>query len=278
MTNKNIVLFTCTYPYIMEGNAEATILNALIPILSQVFNKIIIVPTCTGCYKGDLPPNVYIEESLTKSMSNRLLSKFYGIFSFEVLHEFKSHFPCKRLLSLIKELIIYQGDSRIVEKWCCKHLKKMQLSSAETVLYSFWFDAKTLGVSKFGKRQGYRIVTSAHGYDLFEFRHPHLAIAFRRYAMHLVDELYPVSRWGTEYLASRYPTFKNKIKTFLMGTLNPGFRCSYSSDGILRILSVSRIDPVKRLELILDAVIIFATRFPDKKIEWNHIGEGRELK
>lgn len=277
MTNKNIVLFVYTYPYIMKGNAEATVLNALLPVLCQVFRKVIIVPTCTGCYKGDLPPNIHIEESLSKTISKRLLRDFYGIFSFDVIHEFKTRLPCKRSLSLIKELIIYWGNSKIVEKWCYKHLKKMQLSPVETILYSFWFDGKTLGASKFGKSQGYRVVTSAHGNDLFEFRHPHLAIPFRHYAMHLVDEVYPDSHYGTEYLASRYPMFKNKIKTFLIGTLEPGFRCSCSLDSTLRILSVSRIDPVKGLELILDAVIIFATRFSDKKIEWNHIGEGQEL-
>ena len=277
MREKNIVIFTETFPYIKEGNAEAAALNSLVPILAQVFREVILVPSFKGVYQGCLPTNVYLVEDLQKLMSSRFLKLCYGAFSSEVYSEFKSYSKDKWSLRLLKDLIGYWGSAKIVEDWCHNYLPKQKLSGEDSILYSFWFDAKAFGASMFGKLEHYTVGTSAHGYDLFEFRHSHSAIPFRRYAMELVDEIYPDSFAGSKYLSEKYPEDKKKIKTFLTGTIDPGFSCSSSIDGTFRILSISRIHPVKRLEMILEAVLIFAARFSDLKIEWTHIGGGHDI-
>ena len=274
---KNIVIFTDTYPCINEGNAEAAALNSLVPILAQVFKAVILVPRLNGVYQGILPTNVYLVEDLEKHVSSKLLKLCYGVFAGKVYRELMTFPKYKWTLRLLKEVIGYWGCAIIVKNWCLNNIPKFKLSSDDTILYSFWFDATAFGVSMFGKLENYAVVTSAHGYDLFEFRHSHSVIPFRRYSMELIDEIYPDSFAGTKYLIEKYPKHKKKISTFLTGTIDPDFYCSFSVDGVFRILSISRIHPVKRLDMILEAVLIFAARFLDLKIEWNHIGGGPDI-
>ncbi len=277
MIEKNIVIFTDTYPYINEGNAEAVALNSLVPTLVQVFKAVILVARLKGVYKGFLPTNVYLVENLQKHLSNKFLKVRYGAFASEVYRELMTYPKYKWSLQLLKELIGYWGSAKIVKNWCRNYMPKLKLTSENCILYSFWFDATVFGASMFGKLEHYAVVTSAHGYDLFEFRHSHSVIPFRRYSMELIDEIYPDSFAGTKYLIDKYPKHKKKINTFLTGTTDPGFYCTPSNDGVFRILSISRIHPVKRLDMILDAVLNFAEKFPDLKIEWNHIGGGPDL-
>lgn len=276
MSGKSIIVFTSTYPYIAEGNAEASALSSLLPILSTVFDKVIVVPEISGTCTIPLPENIVVANDLGPKKNRRLLKIFYAAFSPRVYSEFING-AGGRSLGLLKNLVGYWGAARIVENWCTEAIRKYSLAKGTTVLYSFWYDANALGAAVFAKSRGYPVAAAAHGYDLFEFRHLHSAIPFRGLAMELIDAVYPDSKAGLRYLAEKYPNHASKLKAFMTGTVDPNFITSASADGGFRILSISRIYPVKRLHLILEAVQIFAKRFPARKIEWFHIGDGAEL-
>jgi hypothetical protein len=48
-------------------------------------------------------------------------------------------------LRLLKVLIVYWGSANIVKNWCINYLPKLKISSKNSILYSFWFDATAGG-------------------------------------------------------------------------------------------------------------------------------------
>ena len=59
-----------------------------------------------------------------------------------------------------------------------------------------------------------------------------------------------------------------------MGVNDPGFLTRPSDDGIYRIVSCSSLIPVKRLELLISGLKLYALENPTRQIEWHHIGSG----
>ncbi len=87
------------------------------------------------------------------------------------------------------------------------------------------------------------------------------------------DNVFPCSKNGTSYLKTRYPDYSENVMTSLLGTTDHGIGQG-SSDGVFRIVSCSRLVPLKRVDMIIDALGKL-----DKnglKIEWTHIGGGSE--
>lgn len=84
-----------------------------------------------------------------------------------------------------------------------------------------------------------------------------------------LDAVYPCSEDGTCYLQSRFPKYKNKIKTRFLGTLGCGQK-KYNKEDELRIVSCSNVVPVKRLDLIVETL----QHILDINIKWTHFGDG----
>ena len=88
------------------------------------------------------------------------------------------------------------------------------------------------------------------------------------------NNIFPCSNNGTKYLQNKYPRVAEKIKTSYLGTIDHGINPIYS-DTIFHIISCSRVEPVKRINKIVDALEILDTK--NIQIEWTHIGGGTEL-
>ena len=114
-----------------------------------------------------------------------------------------------------------------------------------------------------------KIISRAHRYDLYEEFRKNKYIPCRELLIKNLDAVYPCSEDGTCYLQSRFPKYKNKIKTRFLGTLGCGQK-KYNKEDELRIVSCSNVVPVKRLDLIVETL----QHILDINIKWTHFGDG----
>ena len=96
-----------------------------------------------------------------------------------------------------------------------------------------------------------KIVSRAHGVDLYEERYYPPYIPFRPEIFQHLNKLFLASRDGQQYLSDKYPQYKHIFDIAILGVKNPGFITKQSDDDIFRIVTCSGLVPVKRIELLI---------------------------
>ncbi len=199
---------------------------------------------------------------------------FKWLFSKSVFAEIKKN--CSFSSKGIKKFayIIYYGlfytDSK---KFIVKELKRK--GDNQFYLYSFWLSRGAYTISNFydlkSKYNIKKIVSRAHGYDLYLDRNELHYLPFRHYLDYNLDEIHFISEDGLRYYESHISSNK-KLKRFVsrLGTSNPnGIRKKIYSKDTITIGSCSLIKQVKRLDLIIDVL----SKIP-YNYHWIHIGDG----
>lgn len=192
-----------------------------------------------------------------------------------------------RLLSPGPGLAARRADAAFEARaqWCWGSLRRrvdeLRLSKDDDVtVYSYWLH-HTARVGELiahrlrGRVRSVRFVSRAHGYDLYEERHPSKRIPQRKELLDALDAVYPVSHAGERYLRSRHPQASVKISTRHLGTLDPGRLVPEGREDVISIVSCAIVSPVKRLDRI--PAIIERLAQTGLKVRWTHIGDGPGL-
>ena len=174
-------------------------------------------------------------------------------------------------LKVIKTLFIYNAVSKRKIRWIVKHFSK---DEDDIIFYSYWLAAGSYALARL-KKKGYkfRAIARAHGGDAFLNRGYQ---SFRDIIYKHLDEIHFVSDAGRQQFYQKVKLPEDSIRANLytsrLGTekpreiLNP---CNNSSE-FFHIATCSSIIPLKRLDLLVDALKTFS----DYKIKWTHFGDG----
>lgn len=173
--------------------------------------------------------------------------------------------------SMIKKLFIFYAVCNRITYWVKKNIEH---SDNNIIFYSYWLSAGAYSLSKL-KRQGYitKAISRAHGGDAFLDRGYN---PFRREIYKNLDQIHFVSEIALlqfEDKITLHPaSSKAKLFTSHLGTLkNTQFLNLISRNNkYFTIVSCSNIIPLKRLDLIIDALSNIETC----NIKWVHFGDG----
>lgn len=271
-----LVLFTTSYPY--DFGAEQTFLEEEVRILAGKFERVILVPRyCVG-NKFPLPDGIEVDESYAGLFSGKRLSIpviLRSIFSTYLLLDLVARPSILLHPAVLARLVKFIGNAILTREWIKSWLLRYSLDPSELVFYTYWFDDASMGIGM-TKRDAPDIcvISRAHGYDLYEERHDFAYWPCRRAAISLMDRVFPDSESGIKYLQSKYPEFCSKYETSLLGVTSPGFLVVPSQDRGLRIVSCSRLVPVKRVDLLMEGVLQAARSRSEIQFYWKHFGEG----
>lgn len=267
---------------IFPGSLDLIFFINEIPFLKKYFNRIVVIS-----YYGD--KNKYEEIAKRYDLNYYMAKKhswlnifninfFKWLFSKEVLREIKEN--CSFSFKGIKRFfyIIYYGlfyvDSK---KFILQEIKEH--SDNEFFLYSFWLSRGAYVISNFYSLKTAlnikKIVSRAHGYDLYLDRNELNYLPFRSYIDKNLDQIHFISEAGLKYYEN-YFSSNSKLKKFVtrMGTSNPkGIRKQIYQKDKITIVSCSLIKPVKRLDLIIDVLSEVPYDY-----YWIHIGSGETEK
>jgi glycosyltransferase involved in cell wall biosynthesis len=177
----------------------------------------------------------------------------------------------------LAKLILFSGRAALVMKWSKDWLEKHPDFHEQTMLYTYWFDEITTGLSRV--RQEYpqlRLISRAHGYDIYEAEYFPYYWPLRQDTLARMDKLFLSSYDGRDYFCNRYPEFGDLFETAHLGTEDLGFISIASADDVFRIVSCSHILPLKRVDLLCEGIAHAARRRPEQRFEWHHFGDGKE--
>jgi len=268
-----LLAFTTSYPY--DLFEEQVFHDGEMKVFSRQFERVIYVPRHARGNRLPTAANVEVDASFSNSLAlgRRLFAGFLSLFSKDFYQDIKSHFPASLSLSYLRKLFSFLSGARLTRIWVEDWIKRQNISDKNALFYTFWFDETTMGIGLAKKKySGLRLISRAHGYDLYEEIYG--AWPCRYQAISMLDGLFADSSAGEKYLREKYSDFSEKYGTALLGAPDPGAVSKPSQDGILRVISCSMLTTVKRVDLLFDGLVAAARMRGEQKIEWRHFGDG----
>jgi len=275
-----LLLFTSSYPY--DYAAEYTFIQPEIRHLVEKFERIVLVPRVCKGKMFPLPPSVEVTDQYANFLrDNSGPRKMIEMaFSSQVFfREIRKRPAILPYLSKVLKLILYSGRAELTRQWVTNWIRTQHINTSNCILYSYWFDHTATGLAMTKQESpGAKVVSRAHGYDIYEEYYYPYYWPYRRETLDVLDALLFASDAGKNYFCEHYPEYVSKFETAHLGIEDPEFVAKPSSDRIFRMVSCSHIVPVKRLELLLDGIETSAHLRPEQKFEWIHFGDGRARK
>lgn len=271
-----LLLFTASYPY--SGAAEQTFLTTEIQHLCKTFDRVVLVPRKRTGPLLPIAELVEVDETYSASLNaiNPLKAITNILFSKLIYSDILSRPSLLLHFSAIKRLILFAVGAQLTRNWVENWLAENKVDAQDCIFYTYWFDQAALGIGLAKRKHPQlRLISRVHGYDLYEeyyYNPPYWPC--RPLALSLLDRLFPDSEAGIHYLTERYPNYVSIYETGLLGVTEPGFLNPPSEDGVFRIVSCSMLEPVKRVDRILEGISIAASQRPNQRFEWTHIGNG----
>lgn len=271
-TNRKIlVCFTASFPY---GLKETFFENEL-PFLAKQFEKILIIPVInysTNSTTRALPSNVeFLSPTVSSSKIERI---FKGLFNLSPLRLYINDFfrgkvytSRKRMAQWFNSMLMFRTGYRRFTHL----LKEGFFLPEETMLYSYWGEAPLYTTSL---TKSMLKIVRMHRVDFYEEVNDNY-LPLRKKIYNSADILLPISEDIFSRLITDYGVKEDKITISRLGVDN-----KYNSNiltkknmNVIRIVSCSRVDPVKRIDLIWK---ILLNHLGDEQIEWHHFGDGTE--
>ena len=267
-------MLTKFFPY---GTGEAFIENE-IKVISQYYDKIVIisceVPDSESESIRELPENVTSYRVPAGSKAKDALMGITRSFSDDVDFREESK-ECKNLLQKFF-LSYFEEKCQRIYRYIMTNDYLRCIMNEQYMLYSYWFfmTARVGTIISNNCKKPERMFTRAHRYDLYEEKNRASYLPYRKLFLKTYNDILPCSENGTQYLKNKYPAYCKHVSTAFLGTSDHGLGKA-SEDGIFRIVSCSRVEPVKRVEQIIKALHLLDDE--DIAIEWTHIGNGSQF-
>ena len=262
---KKLVLFTQSYPFGIGEEWKTTELR----LLAERFS-VTVVPHDDAGGARRVPPvdGVRYEEPLFCGPPRRLRQLLPGVLASRSLPRFLRELVESRAFARRRHLLSWlAATAHIVEIAAHPTVRRLLAEAgADTVFYFYWARG-TCDAWPFVERRDIPSFVRFHRFDLYEDQNDGY-IPYRRALLRAITVAAPCSRDGWEHLLRRDPESRTKLRVCRIGTVSAGLS-SESTDGILRIVSCSKLVPVKRVELLARAL-----RHCTHPIEWTHLGDG----
>lgn len=267
-----LVIITKHYPY---GQGEV-FLEDEIRYAETLFEEIIIVTLdkyCDGNVRY-VPKNanvVAVRKNLNKVC--RLFWVMLSLFRKRTIREWRraihEHKRNYKPLFLLKTILLHENAIFYLTKaeniWI--NLEK------ETLYYAYWLDAEATYLIRRKSFLNGKVVARTHGGDCFYNRGYH---PYRKEQLEELDAIFAISEKGRMDILSHYngnmKSIENKIFVSRLGLLHlDKYIDNWEPHKTYLIISCSNIIPLKRLDILVDALELIGTKL---KIEWIHFGNG----
>jgi len=264
-----IILFSHSYPF---GKGEEFLENEILSASGR--NDILVISYSKEEKATRAINSLYGVERVGKSFSwhkkiRIVLSAFFRIsFVKEVFFLLKQN---KWRRSRIKACINFAIHAEIVGATLEVVLKR--IGKRKVVLYSYWFWFEALASVHTKKKHPniIKVISRAHGFDLYPIRHSNHYLPFRRYLSSNIDELHFVSKNGKDFFMSTFGLYaKTKIFVSRLGAFDHGIGVYVPNHKEYHIVSCCYLVPVKRIELLCCSL----SKIHNVNIVWTHIGGG----
>lgn len=271
-----IILLTRRFPF----HPGEQFLEEEIDCWAKYFeDEVLILPSESKGVPREIPKGIGVQRLDNKqTRSNKLFlavnTLFSSLFIKEIVSLIFSRKEFKYGLFKIAFLTSYRVlfFASLYEKILGERLKR------GVVIYSYWNSVESYAAAllkKRRKRYKIKLVSRAHGFDVYEERRTYGYMPLKWQFKDSFDKVLAISEQGKSYLHRKYQL--QNISVERLGVSMNGEVCAPTDDGKVVILSLSYCTIIKRIDRIIKSIKAFKLANPKKQVVWHHIGDGIEL-
>jgi glycosyltransferase involved in cell wall biosynthesis len=267
---KTLYLFTNSFPY---GNtSEVPFLINELNYLGHKFENIILVPQNKNS-DLELKSDKYIVDlGLIEESETRNWRAIFLLLNREVVRELlllASRGQVAKIRRLWWGLVTISRTIR----WVNRKIKYDE----SIIFYTYWFTDLTTALALAKKNSpNISLISRAHRYDLYEEQTSFRYFPLRSLALNKLDHLFLISQDGLNYMRAQFPLYSGKFSVSRLGANEQTMMTKPTqTPKKISIVSCAYIGPVKRIDLLCDALQYLSSMYADWIIIWNHFGGGR---
>ncbi|MCW1970716.1 MAG: glycosyltransferase [Anaerolineae bacterium] len=268
-----LLIFTEQFPY---GKSEP-FLQAELAFLSPRFDKIVLVPLIISAeMTRNLPKNVSVDTSfaMTRNKSPKLAKAISQMLSTTAFYrEFVNRAirivnprPFKRFF----RASLHLGQVRY---WLQSYVDSM-IEDTTLLCYTYFVTGVTMGVGTIKQLVKTKLVSRGHGFDIYEDDYPGRYIPYQKKALQHLDAFFPISQHALDHLQHQYGKLPCVAEVSRLGIMPSKGMNLATNDSMLSLVTCSSLIPLKRIDLLINALALFAYQHPEIKVNWLHIGDG----
>lgn len=263
-----LIILTSAFPY----DRGESFLETELEYLCTRFDSVVLVPykAKEKAYSRVLPENVSVFPMLRPRRFFVLKFLFLGVFNTISWRPFLGELRKKGFFFKTPRNFVHWLSRSLLVRMMSSNsaLRRLFLSEAfDQVIYSYWGTVPASFYGSVGATCPF--VVRMHGVDIYEERPDNHGYIFgRRALLSNVSFIAHISEHGRDYLRSKYPDVEYKSRILRLGVSFIG-TSPWVRDGRLKLVTCSRIIPLKRLELL--AAALKMVKIP---VRWTHIGDG----
>lgn len=276
-----LLLIARRFPYNSGEVAAESYLETEIGFLAEYYDEILVVATeastndVTTCF---LPPNVCsLALGCTPTKKRKIILAIRGVlYTFFSPDEVRDAVETDPVTTIKQWLFRGYFAARAHEKYkkLVSELKKRDFEPVN--IYCFWlYDIALVASWLQHDYPCVRVVSRAHGYDLYSDRTAAGYLPFRKFLFSKLNAVLSCSRDGEAYIDRNWPNYSSKVRTSYLGTAELANLSTRSSEDKFRIVSCSRVIKLKRVGLLASALSILDAK--GIRLYWTHYGDGPEL-
>lgn len=270
---RKLVLFTSSYPY----GIKETYLENEIQYLAAYYDEIEIFPLFykdKDKTKREHPKNIKVNTPpIPASFALRFLWFVIGFFKIKNnLPLFKEFFRCKVFLSFDR----YKRWLHTLIDYCVVHtsIQYREIKRKEnSTFYFYWGVGWSFILSHLPKHMSNKYFVRLHGGEVYIER-SNGYIPLRQEVFSQADVFLPISNQLKNYLVDNYKISRAKIIVSRLGTNFFSKNPKSKEDKIIRVVSVSNVIPLKRIDRIVDCL----REISEINVEWVHFGDGSSMR
>lgn len=278
---KNMYIFTDNFPY---GSAEKSFLIPEINVLEEHYNIIII----SGAreeerWRQDL-------ETLLVSTIKVFHHRNEDVNGFEVCkyivpfllfggtkQEIRDIFLSSNdVIGRMEKALYFFARAKKFKDWIEK--ESIIDKNDDGLIYSYWYNHRVLSLTMMKRKYPkLKMLTRAHGYDLYKERRAYAWQPYKTVMDATLDKIIFISEHGLKYYLQNFRVNKYNLQKYEMckiGVKAQPFCIEHKRHKPFLLVSCSSIIPLKRIELIIDAL----AEIERHDIRWIHFGDGIKYK
>ena len=248
------------------------------------FDKIVLVPIENmprrAGYADQLPDSVSVDWTIADNhtIHSRVLKLAGGIADPFVLQSLRLMAGEAHTIAQWRAGLFQAVNTALIARLISRILKRHDFTPDNTVLLSLWFHNAAAATALLAEKEGWKVAIHAHTSDIYDERMPFRSQRVRDRLLNSVGRVLTISRHGLDYLRNRFPRHADKFMLGRLGSMrlyNPHLASSkHTHADCVELLTIARLSPEKRLDLIMDVLAKCAAANHDKRVRWTIIGDG----